>query len=62
MNFPKIQTTDGQEQTYADRLLCLSLDIGEAILESGGEVHRVEDTITHLCRAYGAAQDRKSVV
>ena len=51
MDFPNPPTTDGmgREQTYADRLLCLSLDIGEAILESGGEVHRVEDTITHLC-------------
>ena len=56
MNFSKLPTTDGRgiEQSYADRLLCLSLDIGEAILESGGEVHRVEDTILHVCRAYGA--------
>ena len=46
--------TGSSERTYADRLLCLSLDIGEAILESGGEVHRVEDTIQHICHAYGA--------
>ena len=56
MNFSSLPTTDGKgiEQSYADRLLCLSLDIGEAILESGGEVHRVEDTILHVCHAYGA--------
>ena len=55
MKFPAFSETVGSEQTFADRLLCLSLDIGEAILESGGEVHRVEDTIQHVCHAYGAA-------
>ena len=54
MKFPAFSETVGSEQTFADRLLCLSLDIGEAILESGGEVHRVEDTIQHVCHAYGA--------
>lgn len=29
------------------------LDIGELLLESGAEVHRVEDTIKRLCKAYG---------
>ncbi len=37
-----------------DKLLCLSLDIGEAMLKNGGEIHRVEDTVGRLCRAYGA--------
>ena len=45
---------DAVGDSYADRLLCLALDIGEAILESGGEVHRVENTIERICRAYGA--------
>lgn len=35
-------------------LLRLSLDIGEEMLKDGGEVHRVETTVEHLCRAYGA--------
>lgn len=39
---------------YANRLLCLSLDIGEKILKNGGEIHRVENTIERICRAYGA--------
>lgn len=39
---------------YANRLLCLSLDIGEEILKSGGEIQRVEDTVERICRAYGA--------
>ncbi len=38
-----------------DKLLCLSLDIGEGMLRGGAEIHRVEDTIGRLCQAYGAA-------
>lgn len=38
-----------------DRLLCLTLDIGEHMLRNGGEIHRVEDTMERICRAYGAA-------
>lgn len=30
----------------------LFLDIGKELLESGAEVHRVEDTMYHLCNAY----------
>jgi uncharacterized membrane protein YjjP (DUF1212 family) len=30
------------------------MDIGETMLKNGAEVHRVEDTIARLCRAYGA--------
>ncbi len=43
-----------EAETYANYLLCLSLDIGEELLKSGAEVHRVEDTIERICRAYGA--------
>ena len=46
--------SESGEQSFADRLLCLSLDIGEEILKSGGEVHRVENTIERICHAYGA--------
>jgi len=38
----------------AEYLLCIALDIGEGILASGGEVNRVEDTVTRICEAYGA--------
>ena len=41
-------------RTYADKILCLALDIGEGILRSGGEINRVENTIERVCRAYGA--------
>ena len=38
-----------------DRLLCVVLDIGEHMLRSGGEVHRVEDSMERICHAYGVA-------
>ncbi len=48
-------TTDGAQQTsYADRVLCAALDIGEGLLRCGGEINRVENTIERICRAYGA--------
>ncbi len=43
-----------EAETYANYLLCLSLDVGEELLKSGAEVNRVEDTIDRICRAYGA--------
>jgi len=36
--------------------LSIALDVGERMLRSGGEVSRVEDTISRICRAYGANQ------
>ncbi len=47
-------TTDKNGQSYADKVLCVALDIGESILHSGGEINRVENTIELICRAYGA--------
>ena len=31
-----------------------AMDIGEQMLVCGAEVHRVEDSITRMCRAFGA--------
>lgn len=39
--------------TKEEQLVDVSLDIGKALLLSGGEVTRVEDTITRLLHAYG---------
>ena len=36
-----------------NKLLKCILDAGELILKSGGEINRVEDTMTRMCRAYG---------
>ena len=41
-------------RTLADEILRIALDIGGAILKSGGEINRVEDTVSRICRAYGA--------
>ena len=37
----------------SDEVFSLSLDIGEAIIKCGGEVHRAEDTIKRINKAYG---------
>lgn len=37
-----------------EKILTFALDLGKTMLEDGGEVHRVEDTIERICRAYGA--------
>ncbi len=37
--------------------LCeLAIDIGEALLINGAEIHRVEDTITRICKSAGAEE------
>lgn len=38
------------------RYLDLFVDIGKSMLESGAEIHRVEDSIYRLCDAYGMQQ------
>ncbi len=38
----------------ADDVLFIALELGEHVLRSGGEISRAEDTITRICRAYGA--------
>ncbi len=40
--------------TDAGTILAIALDVGAEILKCGGEIHRVEDTVTRICRAYGA--------
>lgn len=42
------------KESFADYMLCLALDVGEALLKNGAEISRVEDTIERICRAYGA--------
>lgn len=43
-----------RERSYADEVLCTALDIGEGLLKCGAEIQRVEDTVSRICRAYGA--------
>lgn len=36
------------------KLLDLAMDIGEQMVTSGAEVHRVEDALSRICKAFGA--------
>ena len=46
----------GNRRQYdSDSILTLALEISAGMLESGAEVHRVEDTAERICAAYGAA-------
>ncbi len=40
----------------SNKIFTQILDLGEIMLRSGGEVYRVEDTITRLVKAYGASE------
>lgn len=42
--------------TDAGTILAIALDVGAETLRVGGEVHRVEDTVSRICRAYGAEE------
>ena len=37
----------------AQEILLLAMKAGQIQLENGAEIFRVEDTIMHICRAYG---------
>ena len=39
-----------------EQLLTCALDIGEQMLISGAEIGRVEDTVRHICTAYGCGR------
>ena len=40
----------------AEQLLTCALDIGEQMLISGAEIGRVEDSVRHICTAYGCSR------
>lgn len=44
------------DKATLSKLLTVSLDIGTGLLEAGAEVHRVEDTMTRIARAYGISK------
>lgn len=50
-----IFTSTPHSDSWVDNLVRIALDIGEGLLKSGAEIHRVEDAIGHICKAYGAA-------
>ena len=50
-----IFTSTPHSDSWVDNLVRIALDIGEGLQKSGAEIHRVEDAIDHICKAYGAA-------
>lgn len=42
------------QKTDTDILLRTALDVGAGLLRCGGEIQRVEDTVSRICYAYGA--------
>lgn len=36
-----------------NQIMSAVLDVGEAMLTSGGEVSRIEQMMTRMCKAYG---------
>ena len=46
----------------ADRLLCCALDVASLTLKCGGEISRVEETITRICYSYGASHVEVSAI
>lgn len=58
----EVSTREIPSDVTADRLLSIAIDIGEAMLRNGAEVHRVEDTMSRLCNAYGSAKTEIFVI
>lgn len=47
---------EGKMLDEAGDILDIALDVGAEMLRCGAEIHRVEDTITRISRAYGARE------
>jgi uncharacterized membrane protein YjjP (DUF1212 family) len=61
MNSLFSEITGPQENCIHD-VMHLAVDIGQVILESGGETYRVEEAITIVCRSYGFPDTQAYVV
>ncbi len=47
---------EGRTPDAAGDILDIALDVGAEMLRCGAEIHRVEDTVERICRAYGARE------
>ncbi len=59
---PTPQQMSSPPITDADDLLCCALDVAVLTLKCGGEIYRVEETITRICRSYGASHVEVSAI
>ena len=37
----------------SEKILSLALDLGKSMVQCGAEINRVEETVRHICSAYG---------
>lgn len=52
----KAQNDPGEEKVSPVDAVFIAVEMGESILQSGGEISRAEDTISRICKAYGAVK------
>ena len=51
----EIEVTEIRKKQETDNLVRALLDIGEAMIGSGAEIYRAEDTLRRIAKAYGAS-------
>ena len=49
----KVERSEEKRVSYEDAVF-IAVELGEHIMRSGGEISRAEDTVSRICRAYGA--------
>lgn len=46
--------TGGESKVTCEEAVFIAVELGEHIMRSGGEISRAEDTVSRICKAYGA--------
>ena len=49
----KVERSEEKRVSYEDAVF-IAVELGEHIMRSGGEISRAEDTVSRICKAYGA--------
>ena len=45
--------TENENNINSEKVLAFALDLGKSMVECGAEINRVEETVKHVCFAYG---------
>ena len=54
MENEKILTSESDKAVSFEDAVFIAVELGEHIMRSGGEISRAEDTVSRICKAYGA--------
>ena len=54
MENTQIIDQEHKSRAYYEDAVFIAVELGEHIMRSGGEISRAEDTVSRICRAYGA--------